>query len=447
MSDFLISNKDGYKFLSENNVAHLYICGDIGLDILANEFCRDINSLRDQPIVLHIDSVGGSCIDALRIYQSLEQYKQRKTAIIEGVCMSAATFIMCACDYVETKPNSLFMVHNPMVETACGNANELTSMVQTLRKLESMYKNVYSKFTNQSVETVSKWMDETRYFTSEEAFDVGLVHHIIKEEFNNIEKDILETNAKARLVAYNPIFKNYNFMNNEDISEVKEPTEELSFKEKLERLYETLKSQIEPLNDDISEVFKPILSEFDNLIEESENDNENHIDKPIEELNSDVVAEVVDETKSEEPATTEEVKEEVSEEVIKESNKLIEEPKAEQSSKDDVYEMDKQRRVAIVEFAKELNVNGILDELLIEALSGEMTLEEFKEQTSKILAKNLSKKSNYKAVLFGGSETKNEVTKPTLRVKGDYIAHYRKLKEDGKTEEAKAFLKKYPNII
>src|SRR5690606_6687884 len=75
-------------------------------------------------VTLHINSPGGSVLDALAIYSILRAHNGTVTAVVDGLCASAATIVMLAADEVVMAQHSLLMVHNPWTVSA-GDAGEM----------------------------------------------------------------------------------------------------------------------------------------------------------------------------------------------------------------------------------------------------------------------------------------------------------------------------------
>lgn len=66
-----------------------------------------------QPLTVHINSPGGVVTDGLAIYNILRKHPGHVTAIIDGLCASAATFVALAADEIVMAEHSMMMVHNP----------------------------------------------------------------------------------------------------------------------------------------------------------------------------------------------------------------------------------------------------------------------------------------------------------------------------------------------
>ena len=145
-------------------------------------------------VTLHINSPGGSVTDALAIYSCLRAYKGHVTAVVDGLCASAATIIMLAADEVVMSEHSLLMVHNPWT-VAAGDAGEMRKTASTLDKAALEMAALYSERTGQSADAITAIMQAETWYNASEAVDAGFAHRV-----DSAEGEKPRMNSKA--VAY-----------------------------------------------------------------------------------------------------------------------------------------------------------------------------------------------------------------------------------------------------
>lgn len=133
------------------------------------------------PVTIHINSPGGSVTDALAIYSSLRKHSGRVTAIVDGLCASAATIIMLAADEVVMAEHSLLMVHNPWT-VASGDAEEMRKAAATLDMATVQMTSLYVERTGLGAEAVSKIMGAETWYNSHEAVEAGFAHRVDTHE-------------------------------------------------------------------------------------------------------------------------------------------------------------------------------------------------------------------------------------------------------------------------
>ena len=87
------------------------------LDELQNKGIKDFN--------IYINSPGGSVFASSTIVSLLKRFKQNTGAkihgFIDGLCASAATYLLMVADDINVYQNSILMIHKPMT-ISWGNA-------------------------------------------------------------------------------------------------------------------------------------------------------------------------------------------------------------------------------------------------------------------------------------------------------------------------------------
>ena len=110
-------------------------------------------------VTLKINSPGGDVTEGFALANVLRSHTGKKTAIVEGVCASAATFPLCACDVVQMHPESLLMVHSPWGITE-GGAEEMESYAAVLDKMAALCVGLYQRKTGATEEQARTWMEQ-----------------------------------------------------------------------------------------------------------------------------------------------------------------------------------------------------------------------------------------------------------------------------------------------
>ena len=163
-----IQNKKG-------ETADIYIFDEIGrYGVSAQEFISDVKNLKNTPINLRINSLGGDVFDGMAMYNVIKRREAKTTVYIEGIAASIATIIALGADEVIMAENSLFMIHNAWGGTT-GEAKDMRKTAETLEKISSELTDIYTKKTGLSREAVSGMMDEETWLNAEEAYELGFV--------------------------------------------------------------------------------------------------------------------------------------------------------------------------------------------------------------------------------------------------------------------------------
>jgi ATP-dependent protease ClpP protease subunit len=133
------------------------------------------------PLTVHINSPGGNVTDALAIYSILRKYPGYITAIVDGLCASAATFVALAADEIVMAEHSLMMVHNPWT-AASGDANKMRKTADTLDVCSREMAALYTERTGLSGEKVTAIMEAETWFNAYEAVEAGFAHRVDNAE-------------------------------------------------------------------------------------------------------------------------------------------------------------------------------------------------------------------------------------------------------------------------
>lgn len=156
--------KKYYSLESKNDVADLYIFGDITSwpwlesDVSASGIVNELQSLDAKEINVHINSYGGEVAEGLAIYNTLKNSDMKVTTICDGFACSAASVIFMAGDERIINEASLLMIHNAWTY-ANGNATELRKAAEDLDKITQASVNAYVSRAVISEDEIKNLMD------------------------------------------------------------------------------------------------------------------------------------------------------------------------------------------------------------------------------------------------------------------------------------------------
>ena len=132
-------------------------------------------------VTLWINSPGGDCIAASRIYAMLMDYKGNITVKIDGLAASAASVIAMAGNEVLMAPTAMMMIHNPLT-LAYGNAEEMERTIKILDEVKQSIVNAYEIKTNLSRSRISKLMDDETWMNAKKAVELGFADGMLARE-------------------------------------------------------------------------------------------------------------------------------------------------------------------------------------------------------------------------------------------------------------------------
>lgn len=161
-------------------MAEIMLFGPVGWSpmedgITAERVAAQLDEAGGEEITLRVHSPGGDVYDGIAIMNLLRAYPGQVVAILEGICASAASFIVAGgADHVVARPHAEIMVHNAWTGGA-GNGTDLRKMADDLDRITNSMANIYAEATGRSVEEWLDMMEQETWFTAAEALEVGLV--------------------------------------------------------------------------------------------------------------------------------------------------------------------------------------------------------------------------------------------------------------------------------
>lgn len=166
--------------MAQGSPNEIKLYGPIGYPgITAQEVKKQLESADpSQPLVIRIDSEGGSVFDGMSIHDAIAAWPSGSKAIIESAAFSIASFIPMAAETIEITENGYLMLHNPYTGTE-GDGEDHRKMADLLEKLQNSMVNAYAERTGQTQDEVRQIMRAETWFTASEAQQAGLVDRVL----------------------------------------------------------------------------------------------------------------------------------------------------------------------------------------------------------------------------------------------------------------------------
>lgn len=158
---------------------HLHLYGLIGPDITAASLQAQLDQIDPiSPLVVRINSDGGSVAEGMAIFAMLRQWPGTVTTEVVGWALSVASVILLAGTVRRVHETSLVMVHAPWTP-AGGNALELRQQAEVLDTVAQSMRAAYAQ-TGQPSTTVERWFDGAdHWFTADQALAAGLATEVV----------------------------------------------------------------------------------------------------------------------------------------------------------------------------------------------------------------------------------------------------------------------------
>lgn len=158
-------------------------------------------------ITVWLNSPGGDCIAASRIYAMLRDYAGEVTVKIDGMAASAASVVAMAGDTVLMAPTAMMMIHNPLTK-AWGNRNAMQKAIELLDEFKESIINAYELKTGLSRAKLSRLMEEETWMNAKKAIELGFADGMTVESEGeaysfsaaSVSKNLMNKAAKSAAI-------------------------------------------------------------------------------------------------------------------------------------------------------------------------------------------------------------------------------------------------------
>ena len=168
---------------SKDDEATIYVYDAIGGwygGVDAQQFVKDLGSLKAKTIHLRINSPGGDVFDARAMVTAVREHSAKVVAHIDGVAASAASYLALAADEVRMSDGAFFMIHNAW-GVSVGNKADMREMADLLDKVDASIVAEYQRKTGKTADEIAAWMDAETWFTAAEAKAAGFVDEVVSD--------------------------------------------------------------------------------------------------------------------------------------------------------------------------------------------------------------------------------------------------------------------------
>jgi len=133
----------------------------------------------DKPIYMYINSMGGSVLAGLAIYDTMKHIKSPVVTLNLGLAASTASFLLAAGDKRLALPHSRTMIHQAAGGVQ-GQAEDIRIESEQILTIHESVVNAYAKMTGQPVEKVREDLRRDNFMSAHEAKEYGLIDEVIE---------------------------------------------------------------------------------------------------------------------------------------------------------------------------------------------------------------------------------------------------------------------------
>ena len=133
----------------------------------------DINGY-DPEIVIHIKSEGGDVFAGLSGMDHIKSCWCKVTTVADGLCASAATFLLMGGKYRMMRPSAYILIHQLSSEF-WGKYEEMKDELKSCEKFMDIIKTIYKENTKIPKKQLKNMMKRDIYLTFQECMNYGIV--------------------------------------------------------------------------------------------------------------------------------------------------------------------------------------------------------------------------------------------------------------------------------
>lgn len=167
----------------DSAAVEIYVYGEIGWEVTAQSFLADLHEAAGPttPLVVHINSIGGSVFEGLAIYNVLAARRAPVTTIVDGIALSMGSVIALAGEPTQMPSNALMMIHDPSW-CACGTPEEMRHQADVLDKIRDRLVGIYVAKSGQDEAEIRRLMAAETWLSGTEAVALGLADEVVEAE-------------------------------------------------------------------------------------------------------------------------------------------------------------------------------------------------------------------------------------------------------------------------
>lgn len=189
-----MKNNQFWQMKQAGDTLELYIYSTVESDRWWKESETSAAHFRDmlaehsdaKEIKVYINSLGGSVMEGIAIYNQLKRHAAKKIVYIDGFACSIASVIAMAGDTVIMPKNTVMMIHNAWT-IAMGNAAELRKAADDLEIINHASKQAYLEKSGGKIteEKLTELLDAETYLTAEQCIELGLADSFSADDSRN----------------------------------------------------------------------------------------------------------------------------------------------------------------------------------------------------------------------------------------------------------------------
>ncbi|PFH61729.1 hypothetical protein XA68_16450 [Ophiocordyceps unilateralis] len=160
----------------------------------------------DKPIIMYINSPGGSVSSGMAIYDTMMYIKSPVSTVCVGGAASMASILLAGGEAGKryALPNSSIMVHQPsggrqgQVTDLLIYANQIQRVRDQSNKIMQYHLNKAKGYDKYSIEDINDMMERDRYMNADEAVEAGIIDEVLTRRASPKDAETASTGVKTQ---------------------------------------------------------------------------------------------------------------------------------------------------------------------------------------------------------------------------------------------------------
>ena len=155
-------------------------------------------------VLVRMNSPGGDVWEGSAIRQMFmdrQKSGDKLNVLIEGLCASAATFIIASADRIEMTDLSSYMIHR-ISSFMYGDGPAFVSWGSHMKSLDETVAGIYAQRMEKDLDDILQMMSVETWFTASEALEAGIIDAVAegkkKDDDPNLDQIVATRNARMQ---------------------------------------------------------------------------------------------------------------------------------------------------------------------------------------------------------------------------------------------------------
>jgi ATP-dependent protease ClpP protease subunit len=148
-------------------------------ELRSEHLSRGLDGQPLTPIWLHVHSYGGDLFTGFSIADQLPMIKSPIYAVVEGICASAATLIVMACDRRFILPSSFMLIHQ-LSSAVWGTHEQFKDEMALQAKAMDRLVQFYAAHSKVSEEEIRNMLTRDFWMDAETCVSLGFVDEVLR---------------------------------------------------------------------------------------------------------------------------------------------------------------------------------------------------------------------------------------------------------------------------